>query len=653
MATPVRSGSEILVNPTTLNAQFNPAIAALSDGRFVTVWEDQSATGLDNSSSAIRAQIFNGDGTISRIEFLVNTTVLNAQYTPAVTALTGGRFVITWQDFSQTGGDTSSGAIRAQIFNGDSTRAGNEFLVNTTTVDNQEVPAIATLDDGNFVITWQSSISSALGIVHEIRAQVFNSNGTFSGTEILVKTPSTGPNNYINPAIAALADGRFVMTWQNLGNNGTTSFSDVFGQVFNQDGTRFGSEFRMDDTLGGFKITPTVTALTNGSFVVVAEDRAGALPQDPSASAILAQVFNGDGTPISDNFLVNTTTDIFQEQPSVTALNDGQFVVTWQNYSLSGRDIGYSIRSQVFDGGGNRIGGEFLVNTTTTGDQLNPTVTALTDGRFAIAWQDSSQTGGDTSSLAVRAQIFDPRSQGLSWFGTLLGEQFTGTFLNDTLDGFLGNDSILGGSGQDVIDGNRGNDTLRGNAGNDKLLGGENDDILRGDAGLDQLYGGNGNDTLNGGSDLDYLEGNNGNDLYVVDNLEDFVEETATGGTDTVGSSVLSLNLANYTNIENILLQGSANLNATGNNQSNSLIGNNGTSLFNGNNILDGSDGNDTLTGGVGADRLIGGLGNDTFRVNAIGESRVSIQRDRILDFQQGQDLIDLRGIDAIAGGGG
>ena len=35
-----------------------------------------------------------------------------------------------------------------------------------------------------------------------------------------------------------------------------------------------------------------------------------------------------------------------------------------------------------------RSGAEFLVNTTTTNDQHSPTITALADGRFAVAWTD-------------------------------------------------------------------------------------------------------------------------------------------------------------------------------------------------------------------------------------------------------------------------
>src|SRR6266496_3866815 len=140
MATAV--GSEILVNTTTANPQFDPTVATFADGRFVVAWADDSASGGDTSATAIRAQIFNADGTKSGSEFLVNTITAFTQDQPAITALPDGRFVVAFRDISGAAGDISATAVRAQIFNGDGTTSGSEFLVNTTTLDAQEQPTI-------------------------------------------------------------------------------------------------------------------------------------------------------------------------------------------------------------------------------------------------------------------------------------------------------------------------------------------------------------------------------------------------------------------------------------------------------------------------------------------------------------------------------
>jgi hypothetical protein len=118
------------VNTTTVRSQSGSAMTALSDGRFIVIWHDYSITGEDRSGSAVRAQIFNADGSPLGGEFVVNTTTENYQMPGAVTALPDGRFVVVWEH--DTGSYYVRNEVVAQIFNPDGTKAGPEILVNTT-----------------------------------------------------------------------------------------------------------------------------------------------------------------------------------------------------------------------------------------------------------------------------------------------------------------------------------------------------------------------------------------------------------------------------------------------------------------------------------------------------------------------------------------
>ena len=136
--------------------------------------------------------------------------------------------------------------------------------------------------------------------------------------------------------------------------------------------------------------------------------------------------------------------------------------------------------------------------------------------------------------------------------------------------------------------------------------GGPGPDSLTGTAGSDVIEGFGGDDTLNGGAGADTLEGGPGNDVYIVDNVGDVVSENPGEGTDLVQASVTYTLAAN---VENIVLTGGANINATGNTLDNVLTGNGGD------NILIG------VAGGPLGDTMIGGLGNDTYIVDDTNDS--------------------------------
>lgn len=210
---------------------------------------------------------------------------------------------------------------------------------------------------------------------------------------------------------------------------------------------------------------------------------------------------------------------------------------------------------------------------------------------------------------------------------------------------------LLGNSGNNVLNGDAGNDTVNGGAGNDTLKGGTGNDTLNGGEGADRLDGGLGNDVMRGGL---------GNDTYVVDSIEDVVEEIQGEGIETVESWISLDVLFDWTN--NLKLMGTAKIDGAGNDLNNTITGNSATNRLwggdgsdnisggNGNDTIWGQGGGDTITGGNGADRLTGGGGADTFVYAAVTQSGAGSKADTLVDFTSGSDRIDLRGIDANTG---
>ena len=103
--------------------------------------------------------------------------------------------------------------------------------------------------------------------------------------------------------------------------------------------------------------------------------------------------------------LVNTTTADTQtldynNQKAVAIDANGNYVVVWQSHNQDGS--GWGVYAQRFDVNGNKLGGEFRVNTTTAGDQTNPAVAMDPGGDFVIAWQSTNQDGSGWGIYAQR-----------------------------------------------------------------------------------------------------------------------------------------------------------------------------------------------------------------------------------------------------------
>jgi Ca2+-binding RTX toxin-like protein len=213
-----------------------------------------------------------------------------------------------------------------------------------------------------------------------------------------------------------------------------------------------------------------------------------------------------------------------------------------------------------------------------------------------------------------------------------------------TVSGNASDNTIISiGAGVQTLNGLGGNDKLFATSFNDTLNGGDGDDTLDGGGGNGELNGGNGNDVLYSFGASNSI-GGNGNDNYVIYNVETRIVEEAAGGTDTVWSAI-SLNLANYDNVENLYLIGSAS--GDGNAENNLILGlgdGYGDGQFingrGGNDTISGGGGDDFITGGQGADILTGGTGNDIFTFSQSDSSYLNT--DRIQDFTIGQDSISL-----------
>src|SRR5262249_3585380 len=265
----------------------------------------------------------------------------------------------------------------------------------------------------------------------------------------------------------ALADGGFVVVWQDNSQTGAdTSGWAVRGQGFNADGGKLGGEVLVNTTTASDQFFPTVATLNDGHVVGALEDHRSGIFID---SDVRAQLFDADGSKIGGEFVVKIDTGGWYVSPEVTGLADGRYVVVW-----SGADAaGTGIHAQVFNPDGTTSGDEFMVSATTVGAKGWSSVEALNDGRFVVSWTDSSVVGADPDIHAQiidpRPRALPPNGTDADdqRAGTQFNDTLNGQAGADVLFGAAGNDALNGGDGNDILDGGAGADILQGGTGID------------------------------------------------------------------------------------------------------------------------------------------------------------------------------------------
>jgi Ca2+-binding RTX toxin-like protein len=153
--------------------------------------------------------------------------------------------------------------------------------------------------------------------------------------------------------------------------------------------------------------------------------------------------------------------------------------------------------------------------------------------------------------------------------------------------------------------GDGGDNTLNGGSTNDTLSGGAGNDTLNGNDGDDRLIGGAGNDTLIGGAGIDTADYSSAAAGVTAQLNTGAASNDGDGGTDT------------FSGIENL----------TGSAFNDVLLGDGGANVLRGGagyDVLIGLAGNDVIHGGTGAaNEMYGGLGDDTYVVEAVGDTIV------------------------------
>jgi hypothetical protein len=282
----------------------------------------------------------------SQGEFLVNTYQDSTQREPAIARDADGNYVVVWTSEAQVDSH-SQGDIYLQLMDAQDQKIGPEVQVNTTTIGDQEKPAVAMNYNGDFVVVWASQ--SNFTDSYDIYGQIFRNNQPF-GTNFLINI--TIAYAQTRPAVIIKNDGSFIVVWDSWMQDG--SDRGVFARLFDADGNPTSGEIQVNTTNTYSQARPAITLTINGEFVVIWESwKQDIITQ--SGYGIFGQRFDGAGNKIGSEFQINTFTNDYQWLGDVEAFDDGSFIVAWCSWEQDGDDGG--IYLQRYDAQANTIGG--------------------------------------------------------------------------------------------------------------------------------------------------------------------------------------------------------------------------------------------------------------------------------------------------------
>ena len=376
-------GAETRVNTFTAGDQENPATAMDASGNYVVVWD---SVGQDGSLDGIYGQRFSSTGLPVGSEFQVNTFTPNRQFSPAVTMLPNGNFVVVWESDNEKG-DTSI-TIEARIFAADGSPLTGELQLNKSHYfPTTAGVSVASDANGNFVVGWtEQNRGAGVGFdLYWVKACVYNSSGSPLFSPVVV---AFGDNAQLRvPVVAMNATGDWAIAWVQTDNS-------IYARHYKPNAKAQGGAFRVDVANASLPAVdrPAIAMDGAGNFTIAWE----AFHADQSTAGIQVQRFNAAGTAQGAAFVAGSGAGgNLQLNPSIGMDTNGDFVIAAHSDG---------IYAQRYAAGGTAVGSEFRVNSSTTHNtQLFASVGMNGTGNFVIAWQNFGQDG---SGRGVYAQLY-------------------------------------------------------------------------------------------------------------------------------------------------------------------------------------------------------------------------------------------------------
>ncbi|MBF9194471.1 hypothetical protein [Microvirga terrestris] len=325
-----KRGGEIEIS--SQNVSVAPNIRTLADGKWATFWHEPKG----DESINFYYRIFNADGTPNGDARVVSASTQGDQFrTTAMMTMDDGGFIMFWSGEGTQEGHKDDSGLFYQRFDARGEKIGSETRLNTTT-EGEQSDLLVFSSYQKDLNTNQYSLKHAVAVwsvitddVQEpdaLYVQALSPSGVKIGPEIRMEIHLESVDDFPRFNFGYLpATGRSVFTWTGKSSiGGQEDYGDIFMQMFDSNGNRMGSEIRVNTTTGGIQTDAMIRALPNGSFVVAWQG------PDGDGTGLFMQVFDGDGQRVGGEILVNTSKTGAQTGTLLDLAEDGTLVVGWE-----------------------------------------------------------------------------------------------------------------------------------------------------------------------------------------------------------------------------------------------------------------------------------------------------------------------------------
>lgn len=207
-----------------------------------------------------------------------------------------------------------------------------------------------------------------------------------SGTGLRFLVNSLTAGDQENARVSLLNNGGAAFVWQ----GGRLGFEHIYSRFLSPSNSWLTGDVMVNSDTNHFQENPVMATLLNGNVVIAYASRNQAAPG--SMADVYLQMFSPAGSKVGGEVQVNQFTDNNQRSPSITALADGRFAVAWVSEQQRWTDASNGVPSvdiyaRLFDGSGSAVGSEFPVNVSSN-VCATPDITSAPDGGFMAAWME-------------------------------------------------------------------------------------------------------------------------------------------------------------------------------------------------------------------------------------------------------------------------